>query len=82
MGKEENYISTGRVYYYSFKGEVNTDHVIDVATRRAIEMGVSALIVASETGRSALKVAKLLKDLNAGLKLVVVTHPPDETWGS
>ncbi len=81
MGKEENYISTGRVYYYSFKGEVNTDHVIDVAARRAIEMGVSALIVASETGRSALKVAKLLKDLNAGLKLVVVTHPPDETWG-
>ncbi len=74
-------IITREVYYYKFKGEVNTEHVIKVAVRRALEIGSSALIVASETGRSALKAAKLLRDLNAGLKLVVVTHPPDETWG-
>ena len=69
------------VYYYKFKGEVNTGHVIGVALQRAIEIGASALVVASETGRSALKAARLLKDLGASLKLVVVTHPPDKTWG-
>ena len=82
MNKTENDgIILREVYYYRFKGEVNTGHVIGVAVRRALEVGVSALIVASETGRSALKVARLLRDLNARLKLVVVTHPPDETWG-
>ncbi|MEB3765646.1 MAG: hypothetical protein GSR77_05740 [Desulfurococcales archaeon] len=68
-------------YYYKFKGEVNTEHVARVAVERALEIGASALIVASETGRSALKVAKLLRDLNVELKFIVVTHPPDETWG-
>ncbi len=74
-------VITRQAYYYRFKGEVNTDHVIGVAVRRALEVKASALIVASETGRSALKAARLLRGLNAGLKLVVVTHPPDETWG-
>ncbi len=68
-------------YYYRFKGEANTEHVIGVAVRRALEVGASALIVASETGRSALKAARLLRDLGTGLRLVVVTHPPDRTWG-
>jgi len=81
MGKEKDYITIREVYYYKFKGEVNTEHVVKVAVRRALEVEASALIVASETGRSALKAVKLLRDLNAGLKLIVVTHPPDETWG-
>ncbi len=74
-------IITRETYYYKFKGEVNTEHVIKVAVQRALEVGASALIVASETGRSALKVAKTLKSLSTDLKLVVVTHPPSETWG-
>jgi len=81
MGKEKDYVTIREVYYYKFKGEVNTEHVVKVAVRRALEVEASALIVASETGRSALKAVKLLRDLNAGLKLIVVTHPPDETWG-
>ncbi len=79
MGKGEYIIR--EAYYYRFKGEANTNHVIEVAIKRALEVGASALIVASETGRSALRAAKLLKDLDAKLRLVVVTHPPDETWG-
>ena len=74
-------VVTRETYYYRFKGEVNTGHVIGVAVRRALEVGASALIVASETGRSALRAARLLRGLGAGLRLVVVTHPPDETWG-
>lgn len=52
-----------------------------VAIQRALEVEASALIVASETGRSALKVANLLRDLDTRLRFVVVTHPPDKTWG-
>jgi len=78
---EEGLITTREVFYYKFKGEVKTEHVIKVAVQRAIEVNASALIVASETGRSALKTDKLLRDLNIELKLVVVTHPPEETWG-
>ena len=81
MGGERDYVIVREAYYYRFKGEVNTEHVIRVAVQRGLEVGASALIVASETGRSALRAAKLLRDLGAGLKLVVVTHPPDETWG-
>ena len=82
MGKiTDNVIITREAYYYKFKGEVNTKHVIKVAVQRALEVGATALIVASETGRSALKAANTLRDLNTGLKLIVVTHPPDETWG-
>lgn len=74
-------ITVREVYYYKFKGEANTDHVIGVSIQRALEVRASALIVASETGRSALKAARILRRSGAGLKLVVVTHPPDETWG-
>lgn len=69
------------VYYYKFKGEVNTGHVVRVAVKRALEIKASALIVASETGRSAIKAAKVIKDMGGDLRLIVVTHPPDETWG-
>jgi len=82
MNKAEDIgIITRKIYYYRFKGEINTDHVIRVAIQRALEVGASALIVASETGRSALKAAKTLGNLSSELKLVVVTHPPSETWG-
>ena len=72
---------TREVYYYEYKGEVNTDHLIEVAVKRATEVGAKAIIAASETGRSALKAARLIRSLNSDLKLVVVTHPPEETWG-
>ncbi len=78
---DETPVIEREIFYYKFKGEVNTDHLIRVALRRAAETGASALIVASETGRSALKVAKALRESGVGLKLVVVTHPPSETWG-
>ncbi len=75
------YVITREVFYYRFKGEVNTGHVINAAITRALRVKAAALIVASETGRSALKAAEFLREKNAKIPLVIVTHPPDETWG-
>lgn len=72
-------LHTGRTYYFKYRGEINTDLVIEIATRRAEELGIGKLVVASETGRSALKALKVAKGRD--LKLIVVTHPPAKTWG-
>ena len=72
-------VFTSFTHYYRFKGEVNTEHVLTVAFRRAMDPEVAAIIVPSETGRSALKALEKAERL--GVRLVVVTHPPDETWG-
>lgn len=70
---------TSVTHYYRFKGEINTDHVLTLAFRRALDPQVVAVVVPSETGRSALKALEKADKL--GVRLVVVTHPPDETWG-
>ncbi len=76
-----NFFNLAITYYYKYKGEVNTDHVLEVAVRRALEHNIKSVIVASETGRSALKALSIIKKNNLGIKLVVVTHPPNKTWG-
>ncbi|RLF98029.1 MAG: hypothetical protein DRN49_06585, partial [Thaumarchaeota archaeon] len=76
-----NFFNLAITYYYKYKGEVNTDHVLEVAIRRALEHNIKSVIVASETGRSALKTLSIIKKNNLGIKLVVVTHPPNKTWG-
>jgi hypothetical protein len=59
------------IFYFNVCGEVNTDKTLELAVERAREIGVRKLIVASETGLSALKAIKALK--NTGIQLVVVT---------
>jgi len=59
------------VFYFDVCGEVNTEKALELAVMRARELGVKKLIVASETGLSALKAVEALK--NTGIDLVVVT---------
>jgi hypothetical protein len=75
----EELVTESKTYYYRFKGEVNTRHVLEVAIKRAVELGLRKIIVASETGRSAVEALRLVKKHNLGL--IVVTHPPDKTVG-
>lgn len=65
--------------YFGYAGEVNTDRVIRAALNRALELGIRSMVVASETGVSALKAARALND--SGVQLVVVTHFPAKVWG-
>ncbi len=66
-------------FYFQYRGEVNTRKALELARDRALELGLKKMVVASETGRSALKALEALKGTR--LKLIVVTHYPAKTWG-
>lgn len=59
------------VFYFNLCGQINTEKTLKVAIQRARELGINKLVVASETGLSALKAASMLRD--SGITLIVVT---------
>ncbi len=65
--------------YFQYRGEANTEQVLDLARQRALELGILKMVVASETGRSALKALKVITGTD--IQLIVVTHYPATTWG-
>ena len=56
--------------YFEETGAANTDAVLAIAKKRADELGVDAVVVATTTGCTAVKAARLFK----GQTLVVVSH--------
>jgi hypothetical protein len=68
-----------RVLYFGFCGEANTEKLLQAVRRRCMEIPIERVVVASETGRSALRALELLEGV--GVRLVVVTHYPATTWG-
>ncbi|MCR6692360.1 MAG: hypothetical protein MRT15_08210 [archaeon YNP-LCB-003-016] len=68
-----------QVFYFHYRGEINTEMVLSLARDRAIELGIRKVIIPSETGRSALKALKIFKGTN--VNLIVVTHYPAKTIG-
>jgi hypothetical protein len=56
-------------FYFDAHGEVNTDKTIKLARARAEELGLRHIVVASETGLSALKAVEAMP----GLDLIVVS---------
>ena len=56
--------------YFEETGGANTDAVLAIAKKRADELDVDAVVVASTTGTTAVKAARLFK----GQTLVVVSH--------
>ncbi len=60
-------------------GEVYTEKLLRAVRRRCEEGGPSIVVVASETGRSAVRALEMFQD--SSIKLVVVTHYPATTWG-
>ena len=67
-------------FYFRYRGEVNTRKALELARQRALELNINKMVVASETGRSALKALEVLEETD--IKLIVVTHYPGETRGS
>ncbi|KXH76377.1 MAG: hypothetical protein AM326_07095 [Candidatus Thorarchaeota archaeon SMTZ-45] len=65
--------------YFQYCGEINTEKTLLAARNRCKALGLTKVIVASETGRSALRVLDVFKDLD--IVLIVVTHYPASTWG-
>jgi hypothetical protein len=68
-----------RITYFRYCGEVNTEKVLHAAKLRCEKIGLTKVVVASETGRSAIKALNIFKETK--IKLIVVTHYPATTWG-
>ncbi len=56
--------------YFPEPGSVNTEETLNVAKRRAEELGIKTIVVASTSGETGLKAVKML----ANYRVVVVTH--------
>lgn len=67
------------VVYFKFCGEVNTEKVLRAVRVRCEELGLNKVVIASETGRSAIKALDVFT--GADIKIIVVTHYPATTWG-
>jgi uncharacterized protein len=59
-----------RTVYFDKPGKENTEAVFELAKKRAQELGIKTVIVASTTGETAVKAVQALK----GFKVVIVTH--------
>ena len=59
-----------KIVYFEEEGSANTDETIRIAKQRADELGIKAIIVASNRGGTALKAIEAFN----GIKVVVVTH--------
>lgn len=62
-------ITTSTVYFEK-KGPENTDKTISLAKKRADELGIKSILIATTKGDSAVKASEVFK----GYNLVVVTH--------
>ncbi|MCR4401688.1 MAG: hypothetical protein NUW12_02725 [Firmicutes bacterium] len=70
---------TRTTVYFGCCGEANTESVVRRVREGCLELGIRTVVVASETGRSALAALEGLR--GTGAQLVVVTHYPATTWG-
>jgi uncharacterized protein len=61
---------TGNVTYFSRPGKENTEETFQLARRRADELGIKTVIVASTKGETGAKAVKLFR----GFRVIVVTH--------
>lgn len=59
-----------KTVYFKNPGRENTGEVLNIAKRRAAELGIKTIVVASTTGWTAVKAEEVFK----GLKVIVVTH--------
>lgn len=57
-------------YYFDSPGKVNTEETLKLAKRRAEELGIRDIVVATTSGQTSVRVSELFK----GFNVVVDTH--------
>ena len=60
----------GSIVYFSSTGRENTEEVLGIVKRRAEELGIKSIIVASTSGDTAVRAVGILK----GVKVIAVSH--------
>ena len=63
-----------RIFYFEKPGKQNTEKTLELAIKRAEELNLNYMVVASSTGETAERAVKLLKESGASLQLVCVTY--------
>ena len=58
-------------FYFNVCGQINTEKTLELAIQRVRELKIKKLVVASETGMSAIKAVEMLR--HSEIKLIVVT---------
>ncbi len=56
--------------YFEREGEINTENVLKLAKKRADELGIKSILVASTSGKTGVRASEVFK----GFNLVVVSH--------
>ncbi len=64
--------SAKKIYYFDKPGELNTRDAAEFAVGRAVELGLSHIVVASTSGRTARVFHEAIGE--TGIQLIVVTH--------
>ena len=59
-----------KIVYFDKPGPGNTEEVLRIALKRAQELGIKTVVVATNEGNTAVRAAEVLK----GIKVVAVTH--------
>ena len=60
------------IVYFDSVGEENTQAVVEAAAKRAKELGISHIVIASTSGKTALKMAEAVKGSN--IKVIGISH--------
>jgi hypothetical protein len=60
----------GKIVYFDKPGADNTEEVLRIAKKRASELGIKTIVVATTIGNTGARATKVFK----GMKVVVVTH--------
>jgi len=69
------------IYYFDEYGERNTEHVIQAVIERLEERDINTVIVASSSGKIAIKLAERLREANREAKVICISDPPQaEEW--
>ena len=59
-----------QIAYFEKPGSQNTEAVLDIAKKRAEELGIKTIVVATTEGNTAVKAVEIF----SGLKVIAVTH--------
>jgi len=62
-----------KVIYFGKGGAANTDRTLEVAKERAKQLGIKDIVVASTHGGTALRAAKLFRDMKANVVAVTIS---------
>jgi hypothetical protein len=76
VDEEASFVSKRLVNFFENPGEENTDVVFEAVAKRIEEGDIETVVVASISGKTAIKLAEYMKERDLTVKTVCVSGPP------